>query len=563
MNSPATGPSIAQAYAMALAHHRDGSFREAELLYRQILARQPGHADALHMLGVMALQAGQHADALKLIGRAAALQPANWEFQSNLGLVHRAMGQPDEELACYRRALALRPSEPGAHYNVGVALSERKEFGPAIAEYRQALALWPDSPEALNNLGEALREIGQLEEAVAIGRRAVALRPNWPQALSNLALSLRENDELDEAIATHQRALSLNGDFPECLSGFGHALRMSGRLDEAIAVLRRACSLKPDWPPARWNLAHALLVKDHTMEGWLAYESRRKLPKQVLVYDDPKTEWTGSELRGRRLLVHAEQGFGDVIQMARYLPLLAQRGATVLLECHAELAQLMRTVEGVSQVIARGGGTNRQFDLHIPIMSLPLRFGTTTATIPASVPYIRAAPQKAEQWSRKLADRPQRLKIGLAWAGSAEHREDRKRSIPLQAFAPLSHTEQFDFYSLQKGRGAEQAKSPPPGLHVIDLTEHLHDWSDTAALMANLDLVISVDTAVAHLAGAMGKPALVLLPFMPDWRWLMDRGDSPWYPTVRLFRQAKAGDWQASVEQVANALRKMAKEKRM
>jgi len=554
MNDPTAPPSIAQAYESAIAHHRAGRFREAELLYRQLLAGQPNHADALHMLGVMALQARQTGDALKLIGRAVELQPGNGEFHSNLGLVHRALGNRDQELECYQRAAALRPNAPEAHYNLGVALAEGEQFGPAIVEYRQAITLRPDFPEAHNNLGEALREIGQLDEAIAAARRAVELRPNWPQALNNLAMSLRENDQLDEAIAIFEHALALKPDYVESLSNMGNAMFLSGRVDQGTDILRRACAMRPDWPPARWNLAHALLMKDHTVEGWAAYEARRGLPKQYLTYHDPKTEWTGGELARRRLLVHAEQGFGDMIQMARYLPLLAERGATVVLECQPELAPLMRGVDGVAEVIPRGQGIVPKYDLHVPIMSLPLRFGTTTATIPSRVPYISLDQQKVEHWRQKLAADPRRPKIGLAWAGSPSHKRDRKRSMPLAAFAPLAGIKQATFYSLQKGKSAEQINSPPAGLELVDLTAELRDWSDTAALIANFDLVIAVDTAVVHLAGALAKPAWVLLPFAADWRWMTDRGDSPWYPTLRLFRQPKPGDWQTPVAQVAEML---------
>lgn len=548
MSEPAT-LTLQQAYEIACAHHAAGRFREAESLFRQILAHQPNHPDALHMLGLLAHQAGHQADALKLIGRAIELNPNVGAYHGHLGLVHRALGQFDEELKAYRTAVALRPDVPAAHYNLGVALEELKRFDEAMAEYRRALELSPDFPEAHNNLGHALREAGRLEEATAAHRRALELRPSFPEALNNLGFALQEQDQLDEAIATYQRALALHNDYPEALNNLGNALRMAGRLDEATDVLRRALELRPGFPDALWNLSLVLLLKDHTAEGWQAYEARRQLPRRFILHDFPQPEWEGGDIAGKRLLIHAEQGFGDIIQMARYLPLLAERGATVLLECQSELKRLMEGVSGVTQVIPRGD-LLPAFDLHCPLMSLPGRFHTTTATIPASVPYIHVDRTLVEHWRQKLSQ-VEGLKVGLIWAGRPT---PRNRSIPPELLAPLANVPGVRFFSLQPPQVESPAVKLPP-LDVIDLSPELSDFVDTAAALQNLDLLITIDTAGAHLAGALGRPTWVLLQFAADWRWFAERSDSPWYPTLRLFRQPKPGDWETPIARVANELR--------
>jgi hypothetical protein len=252
-------------------------------------------------------------------------------------------------------------------------------------------------------------------------------------------------------------------------------------------------------------------------------------------------------------LLHSEQGFGDTIQFIRYAPLLARQGARVVVECQPELRSLLRGVEGVQHLLAQGEPLP-PFDLHAPLLSLPLAFGTRLGSIPAQVPYLKADPALAEAWRGKVAGDGRRLKIGLAWAGSPARKGDRQRSVSLSALAPLAAVKGADFYSLQKGPAAEQAKNPPPEMRLMDLTAELKDFADTAALIASLDLVISVDTAVAHLAGAMARPVWTLLEFVPAWRWLLDREDSPWYPTMRLFRQPSRGDWGSVVRRVAEAL---------
>jgi len=307
-------------------------------------------------------------------------------------------------------------------------------------------------------------------------------------------------------------------------------------------------------PDGHWNLALALLVQGHFPEGWEEYEWRWKTkgllsPRQLL----PQPLWDGRPLAGRAILLHAEQGLGDTIQFIRYLPLVAQRGGRVIVECQPELQRLVQAMTPDIPVLARGQPLP-DFAFQCPLLSLPKALGTTLATIPATVPYLHADAQNVQMWRDRLAGHGSALKVGLIWAGNPHHKNDRNRSVKLASLAPLAQVPGVQFYSLQKGAAAAQAKTPPPGMDLIDRTDDLQDFADTAAMIANLDLVIAVDTSVVHLAGALAKPVWTLLPYCPDWRWLLKRQDSPWYPTMRLFRQPEIGDWDSVIQQLAAAL---------
>jgi hypothetical protein len=312
-------------------------------------------------------------------------------------------------------------------------------------------------------------------------------------------------------------------------------------------------SLRTDYAEAHWNLALTLLLNSNLPEGWREFEWRLKIPEIVAPRDFSQPGWNGSDLRGKTILVHDEQGFGDAIQFARYLPMVAERGGNIILGCARETAGLFQTMPAIGRVLT-SGQPMPGFDAHVPLLSLPLMFGTTLSTIPAKVPYLTAPAEGVENWRRKIGAGDGRVRVGLAWAGRPTHKNDPRRSMRLDQFAPLANIKSVCFYSLQKGEAARQSASPPAGMQWVDWTDDLHDFADTAGLVANLDLVICVDTAVAHLAGAMGKPVWVLLPFVPDWRWLLNRDDSPWYPTMRLFRQSTAGDWDGVIQRVGTAL---------
>jgi len=474
-------------FEIAVEHHQAGRFAEAETLYRKVLALQPNHADALHLLGVLAAQIGRFDDAVNLIGRACALSP---------------------NVADYRMHL-------------GNALGEKREFAAAIDAYRHALRLNPRCYGSHDALGSVLRESGQL----------------------------------DEAIASHGRSLQINSNNATAHYNLGLTLAKKGLLGEAIASYRRAIGLQPDFPDAHWNLALILLMQGDFERGWREYEwrwRRKNFPSLWPTFSQPL--WDGGDLAGKRVLVHTEQGYGDAIQFVRYAPLLAGRGARVVLLCQAPLARLMKGADGVDQVVSAisWAGELPPFDVHCPMLSLPLLFGTRVDSVPADVPYLKAEPSLLARWGAKIgAAAAGPLKVGLAWSGSPTNKNDRYRSVALEQLSPLARAG-ATFYSLQKGPAA--AQTAPVGMGLIDLTDELQDFADTAALVSQLDLVITVDTAVAHLAGALGKPAWVLVASEQDWRWLLEREDTPWYPTLRLFRQRTPGDWPEVIERVAAAL---------
>ena len=512
--------TIQQAFDLALQHQQAGRLREAEQLCRQILARQPEHADAMHNLGVMTHQAGRNDLAVDLIRRAVALRPNNADTHYNLGIVLKDMGQLDEAIAAYRQAITLRPNYAAAYNNLGIALADKGQFDEAIAAYRQAIALRPNHAETLNNLGSALQDNGQFDEAISACRQAITLRPNYAEAYSNL----------------------------------GNALTDKGQLEEAIAAYRHAIALNPDLSKAHHNLGLAQLMQGDFEEGWLEYEWRwkaRSFMSSPRGFFQPL--WDGGDLKGRTILLYAVQGFGDTIQFIRYLPLVVARGGQVLVEAQPELIRLLRQLPGIERWIARGEPLPA-FEVQCPLLSLPRLFKTTVQSIPAQKDILIPDPDLAQAWRRRLEQQPPGFKVGLVWAGSPLHKKDRSRSIALALLAPLAAVNGLHFYSLQKGEAAGQAANLPASMRMTDWTEDLHDFADTAALIAQMDLIISVDTSVAHLAAAMGKPVWLLLQFVPDWRWLQNRDDCPWYPTMRLFRQTSFGDWLGVIGRVVEVL---------
>jgi hypothetical protein len=418
------------------------------------------------------------------------------------------------------REVAAKPTSPAAHNNLGIALRDRGRLDEAIAAFRQALALDPNSPQPHNNLGTALRDQGQLSEAIAAFRDAIALNPNLAEVHNNLAMALGDQ----------------------------------GRLDEAIIAHREAIAIKPSFAKAHYNLGMALLTRGEFEQGWKEYEWRWKCKGvPLLLKNFSQPQWDGSPLNGRTILLHTEQGLGDAIKFIRYVPLVAERGGKIVIVCFPELQKLFRSMPGNWRIVSPAQPFP-VFDVHSPLLSLPRVLGTTLSNIPSAVPYLSGDAEKVRSWQHRLASHSPKLNVGLVWAGRPTQRNDRNRSVKLATFAPLGRIPGVRFFSLQKGEAASQTKAPSTPLELIDWTQELNDFEDTAALIANLDLVISVDTAVAHLAGAMGKPIWTLLSSVPGWHWLLEREDSPWYPSMRLFRQTTRGDWDSVITRVAEAL---------
>jgi len=432
----------------------------------------------------------------------------------------------------------------------------------ALEIYQKVLVRDPENACALHFLALIEHRSGRSASAVELLRRCVRNAPHAAEFYNNLAEALKATGDLESAIECYRKALEIQPDYVIGYNNLGAALVKRGWIDEAIALYEKATRLFPDKPEPHWNLGLALLLNGDFANGWKEYEWRWRCkdfpsPRR----DFPQPQWDGSDLTGRTLLLHAEQGLGDAIQFLRYVPMAAERcGGRVVLEVPACLKGLARTVGGASLLVETGTALP-QFDAHLPLMSLPLIFGTTERTIPAEVPYLFVDPRRVAAWSARLAT-DRRLRIGLAWAGSPKHNNDRNRSCPLAALSRLAGVFGVSWHSLQKGDAADRCSAAPEGMNLIDHSNDLNDFADTAALIANLDLVISVDTSVAHLAGAIGKPVWIMLPAAPDWRWMLARGDSPWYPSARLFRQAAAGEWASVDAAAAEALGNLLSERR-
>lgn len=684
--------AVSALFGQALAHHQAARLGDAEQLYLRILSIEPGHADSLHLLGVVSTQTGRHAIAVDLIRKAIGLNGRSSTYHSNLGSVLQTLGRMSEAVVCYRRALALNAQSPEAYNNLGNALQNQKLPAEALSCFRRALALRPDFPAAANNLAITLRDLGRLDEALAccraaialhpdaggmynnlaialrglsrndeasailfralqldprnleamntlgntfreqgrmneavacfrqaidlrpdyaeahnnlgcalraLGRqaaaagcfrRALTLKPDFAEAHNNLGLALRDQSRLDGAVVCHHRALALKPVFPDADNNLGIAYQEQGRFEDAldcfqrvlalspgspeahnnlgltleeldrpddvIACYRRAIDLKADFAEAHKNLAMALLARGDLGAGWAEYEWRWKTPDGLRYrrgFVHP--QWRGEVGDGRILLIHAEQGYGDSLQFCRYVPLAAARGWRIVLEVPEPLLRLLSGLPGVERLVAQGADLP-PFDVHCPMLSLPLALGTTLATIPAGGPYLRADDDEAARWERLLADEPH-PRVGLVWAGRQRSQLphaaalDRRRSLAPDRLVPLLEVTGPRFFSLQK-----DGPAVPAGFPVIDVMAEMRDFADTAALIVNLDLVISVDTAVAHLAAALGKPVWLLDRFDPCWRWFRGRSDSPWYPTLHIFRQSRPGDWDDVLETLKDRLRR-------
>jgi tetratricopeptide (TPR) repeat protein len=516
---------LAKFFADAVGCFRQGRRAEAESLCRRVLALAPDHAQALVLLGRLALDAGRPDDALAPLSRAAALLPGNAVPLQLLGAAYLALRRDREAQGCLERAVALDPSLVQAHVGLAGLFSSQGRMDAAIEAYRTALRLNPDDVFVEHELGVILARLQRAEEAIPHFRACLQRRPDLLRARHNL----------------------------------GSALSAAGRWDEALAEIADTARRAPGDGEARHNLAVTLLRLGRLAEGWPHFEARWQL-NAVRPFQRPfaQPQWRGEELSGRILLLHEEQGFGDTLQFCRYIPLLRQGGATLLVEARRELASLLGAsfaAEGVT-ILPRapdypGSAGLPVTDYHLPVMSLPGIFGTRLETIPADIPYLRASPAKTDAWAHRLAALP-RPRIGLVWAGNKAHSKDSERSIALALLEPLGRIPGAIFLSLQQGDAA--AEIPPPGLVLHEKIGALGDFDETAAVLGAVDLVITVDTAMAHLAGGLGKNIWLLDRHLPDWRWLLDRTDSPWYPTMRIFRQARPGDWGSVVAPVAAAL---------
>ncbi|MEO7145607.1 MAG: tetratricopeptide repeat protein [Bryobacteraceae bacterium] len=659
--------NVSSDFAQALLRHRSGELQQAAAIYRAVLEREPHHADALHLLGVIASENGEHRIATALIVRAIQIRGPEPVYCANLGValsrdkqfesaavcyqqalrgnpsdaqtwarlgrawlgvgnvegatgalerslqlapghadvhyelavIFRTRGMAEravenfrratelipafveahfelanelysvrryeEAAAAYTRAVELQPAHAEAWYNLGVVRTAEERLSDAAAAYREALRIRPDYPEAHNNLGVVLRACGQTDAAVEHYRAALGSAPQSVDARYNLALLLQERDQLEPAAEAYRELLEHKPDHAESVNNLGNVYLALGSPEEALQAYRRAIGIDPVFGEARWNVAIVQLLLGQYEEGWRGYEWRFR-QKHYVPRCFSRPRWDGEALQNRGILVHAEQGLGDTLQFIRYAPLLKERGAFVIVECHAPLAGVIAGAPGVDAVVALGSSSGggppepgrdcSEYDCQVPLLSLPYLLGTTLDTIPRDVPYL-PPPDAARvgRWGAIVNRRAGRdLKVGLTWSGNPDHKMNRLRSLDGAALAALADLPGVSFFALQKGLAALALAPALPMIHLEDDTTNL---ADTAAILANLDLLITVDTSIAHLAGALGRPVWTLLPFAPDWRWLLEREDCPWYPTMRLFRQPRRHGWPDVMARVREELRRL------
>jgi tetratricopeptide (TPR) repeat protein len=566
-----------------------GRFAEAVASYDRALALRPDYAEAHSNRGSALTALGRHDEALAACDRALSARPSYPEALLNRGNALKELARFEAALASYDAALTVLPDYAEALANRAVALCKLKRFGEALEACDRAVALQPNFAEAHANRAMALHGLERFADALLSYDRALVLRPDLADVLVNRGTTLHAMKRLDEAladfdqaltampgraevhynrgnvlytlkrfdegIASYDRALTLQPGYAEVHANRGMALQDLKRFDEAIAGYVSARTARPDFADAYYNEALCRLLTGDFKRGFEVYERRWDADQhRGFRRDFAQPLWTGTEaIAGRTILLHAEQGFGDTIQFCRYAPLLAMRGARVVLEVQDPLRTLMASLLGVAQVLSRGEALP-DFDLHCPLLSLPRAFGTELGSVPNRVPYLRVAKDAALQWSARLGASGRR-KIGIAWSGRPTHKNDHNRSIMLDDFLKVFDGIDATIVSLQREVRDTDAAMLRERANVIHFGEDLKDFADTAALIENLDLVVAVDTSVVHLAGALGKPVWVLLPFMPDWRWLLDRDDNPWYPNVRLFRQDESRVWDDVIARAHAALR--------
>ena len=576
-------------HLLGVALLRQARPAEAHVELAKAAARLPPRTDVLMNLGNALLDLARPTEALRPLSEAARLSPGVWQAAYLLGLAAELIGDHARAADAFKRVVRLDAGVMDAHLRLMTALRLGERFVEAAAAARAALVQQPgDAPirhdlamllalsgdpkaallevdevlrrspefsEALNTRGNILGDLKRQDEAIGSYRKVLAAAPGFADAHYNLANLDRGAEAYAAACRRYRSALALAPEHFNARNNLAAALMSWGRVDDAIAAYDLCLRQVPGWPDPMFNRGMALLLKGDMVRGLEGYEQRWQVKSFSGVRRNlPQPMWDGASFEGRRLLLHAEQGAGDTLQFARYVPLICARGGEVLLDSPSSLIRLLSTLEGGARVI-RPGETIPPFDLQLPLGSAMRAFGTDLSTIPAKTPYLWADPKDRGRWRDRFAGSG--LKIGVTWQGNPDQGSEPHRSIPLRLLRPVLEAPGCRFFALQKEFGREQMALLPPGM-LDDIGPELTDFAESAAAISELDLVITTCTSVAHLAGALGKPTWVLLRAAPDWRWLLEREDSPWYPTVRLWRQPAAGDWPSVVARVAAALRDLA-----
>jgi len=475
-------------------------------------------ADLLHCSGVSSYQNGDFKTALELVLKAIKINSNVPKYYNTFGVILAQADREQGAIKAYRKAIELDNNYEVAYNNLGNSLQKQNDYAESIEYYVRAIKINPDYAEAYNNLATAFYKLGDFNGAIENCRKAIKLKDNYAEAYNTLAAVLQAEQRFDEAIECYDKTVEY----------------------------------APDYAEAYYSRGMSYLRKGEFAKGWDDYQWRLKTEKTKVTLRYDKPWWQGEDFQGKTLLVQAEQGFGDSIQFVRYLPMVKEKGGTVILAEKPELIGLFRNLEGINDIVDIGkvAEGNVKYDLYVTLLSLPAIFGTKINSIPAQIPYISAKASNVAHWHNKI--NTDTFKIGIVWAGNPTHGNDHNRSCTLNNFIQLAKIKNVKLFSLQKGPGIEQIKNWPEDMELINIGQKFEDFTDTAAAIENMDLTISVDTSVIHLAGAMGKTAWALIPYESDWRWMLNRQDSLWYPTIRLFRQKQYGNWEELFHRVAD-----------
>jgi len=535
---------------------RSSNLDSAELYLSQALKLESKNPHTLRLLGVVYAQRKDYLRALKYLNNSLRVFPKNSATLSNLGNVFLELRQYDNALDCYAKSIKIDPNNSATLSNLGSIFFELKQYDKALDYFDKSIKIDSNNYEAWYNKSKVLKELKRYDEAITHYDKALSLRPDYVEAWSNKGNTLFQLKQYEEAIAHYDRAINLKVNYAEAWSNKGATLHELKRFSEAIAHYDKALSLKPDYHDASWSKSLTLLLQGDFENGLPLYESRwdsEKVSETVgkRIFDKPT--WLGVDsLAGKRILIYGEQGLGDFIQFCRYVKLVAELGANVILEVPQSLASLMKNLDGISQLVIKGEELPF-FDYQCPLLSLPLAFGTSLTTIPFSSPYLMADLKKAAEWGQKLGEK-RKKRVGVAWSSMSNFKDDTKRSLSLADFVQALPLDGFEYVCLQKDLKECDIEFFKTYNHIRFYGDEIADFSDTAALIENVDLVISTCTSIPHLSGALGKETWILLSHVPDWRWLLDRKDSPWYPAMQLYRQTSIGNWNSVLNRIKSDL---------
>ena len=538
--------------------HQRGNLNDAQIIYEQILSIQENNFDALQLLGALFAQVKKYPQAIKFLSKAIIVNPNHAGCFSNLGISFQKLRRLEEALSSYDKAISLQADYAEAYSNRGAVLKELKRLDEALSSYDKAISIKGDYAEAFSSRGTVLEELKRLEEALSSYDKAISINKDFTEFYYNRGNVLHKLKRLEEALSSYDKAISLHEDYAEAYSNRGTVLEELKRLDEALSSYEKAISINKDYAEAYWNSSICYLLAGNFNEGWARYEWRwqsKSISKTAGIRKFSQPLWLGTEvLKDQTIFLYAEQGLGDTIQFSRYVSLVAGLGAKVVLEVQPSLVKLLSYLEGISQIISKGDKLPN-FDYQCPLMSLPLAFKTEVKTIPSVSKNISSDEKKVGKWQAILGEKT-KPRVGIVWSGAVNHKNDLQRSLKLSQL--ITHLpSDYEYLSLQKEISDVDKEVLIEYCKIKHFGDDLKDFTDTAALCELIDIVISVDTSVAHLAGTLGKNTWLLLPYSPDWRWLLDRNDSPWYSSVKLYRQEKINDWESVLVNIESDLKKL------